>query len=120
MAWTQMSKKVAMELVGEAAVFLGCTAAVALLYRRPCVLAAVMAATAAVALFAWPNRRLNLTILAVGAVVGGVGETVCSNAGAWQYAHPTFLGIPLWLPVAWGLVVVLIRRVADTLTRLTG
>lgn len=115
-----MSKKVAMELIAEAAVFLGCLAAVVLLYRRPCALAAVMAATAAVAVYAWPNRRLNLIILGVGAVVGGVGEIVCSNAGAWQYAYPTFLGIPLWLPVAWGLVVVLIRQIADTLTRLMG
>jgi len=38
--------------------------------------------------------------------------------GAWSYANPTMLGIPLWLPLAWGIAAVFVKRVAETLIRI--
>jgi len=42
------------------------------------------------------------------------------SSGAWRYAGPTALGIPLWLPFAWGLAAVLIRGIAATVEKMAS
>ncbi len=61
----------------------------------------------------------DLIFFLTGAVVGPVAEIVCVHFGAWQYVTPSFLGIPVWLPVAWGFATTLIGRFAGTLTRVS-
>lgn len=35
-------------------------------------------------------------------ISGPLAESVAIHFGAWSYAQPVFIGIPLWLPFAWG------------------
>ena len=113
----RITKQVAVEWGFELAVFAACAAEIVLLYAFPFLLAAVLALTA-VATWAFWREGQYWCVFFVGAAVGGVGETICANAGAWQYTHPTFLGIPVWLPVAWGLVSMLIKGISETFVKL--
>jgi len=36
------------------------------------------------------------------AVLGAISEILVIHGGAWSYALPQLLGIPLWVPFAWG------------------
>ena len=53
-----------------------------------------------------------------GAIIGPLGEIICISSGVWSYVNPSFLGIPLWLPFAWGFATMLIKRIAETLVRI--
>ena len=39
---------------------------------------------------------------AICAVAGSFCEVIAISAGAWEYTEAQFLGIPIWLPLAWG------------------
>ncbi|NQT88632.1 hypothetical protein HQ560_17840 [bacterium] len=93
------------------------TAEIALLHRQPALLSAVLLVTAGAIIVLRGHRALAVYV--VGAIIGPAAETFGIRAGAWAYAQPAFLGIPLWLPFAWGLAAVLVVWVADTITGLT-
>jgi len=40
-----------------------------------------------------------------------IGEIVMVHTGVWVYSNPTYLGIPIWLPVAWGFTNILMKRI---------
>ena len=64
----------------------------------------------------WFKKR-DIHFFLIGAIIGTIGEIICTNFGVWKYTNPTFLGIPIWLPLAWGLASVLIKRIVETLSR---
>ena len=68
------------------------------------------------------RKREDLVIFTVGAVCGTLGEYLCMRLGYWQYHFPFFksIGLPLSLPLAWGLSSVIISRVAEVLSRAVG
>ena len=43
-------------------------------------------------------------------IVGTASEIVSVSFGAWTYNNPSFLGIPIWLPLTWGIAVLCLRR----------
>jgi len=47
-------------------------------------------------------------------VIGPTIEVICVYFGAWSYGNPSLLGIPIWLPLAYGIFGVLVRRTAIT------
>ncbi len=49
-------------------------------------------------------------------VLGTMAEAVFVQFGVWTYANPTFLGVPLWFPVAFGTTGLIGSRLAQTLT----
>lgn len=57
-------------------------------------------------------RKSDIYFYVIAAILGPIGEILAIRYGVWRYTNPTFLGIPLWLPFAWGAVVVLIRNVS--------
>ena len=59
-----------------------------------------------------------LSIFVAAAIVGPLAEGISVHCGAWQYASPTFLGIPMWLPLAWGLATVVVVGVAGTFAKM--
>jgi hypothetical protein len=89
----------------------------ATLYRQPLVLAGALALLAAVTLLV-SRRRGDLAVLVGGVLLGPVAEIVAVRHGAWAYATPDFLGVPLWLPVAWGLATLVIKRISEGLLEL--
>lgn len=84
---------------------------VSLLYTNVLLLTLVLAAGAVVVLKFWHSYHDTIFFL-VAVAVGTLGEIVAVSFGAWRYAYPTFLSIPLWLPLAWGLAAVIIKRLA--------
>lgn len=47
------------------------------------------------------TSKRSLVVYLVGFIFGPIAESVTIHAGAWQYAQPDFLGIPIWLPFLW-------------------
>jgi len=90
---------------------------ISLLYANNLLLTAWEILLGAFGLSIW-RKDEDLAFFAVGAVFGPLGEMICIRFGVWAYANPTALGIPLWLPFAWGFASLLIRRTSGTMTAL--
>jgi hypothetical protein len=65
----------------------------------------------------WHDRR-DLSYLLVIGGMGSLAEAVFVRSGAWHYANPSFLGIPMWFPVAFGSAGVIGGRLARTIAAL--
>ena len=61
----------------------------------------------------WHGER-DILIFVIGAVLGTLGEYICMKLGFWRYHFPFFrsIGLPISLPLAWGLSAVIVGRVA--------
>jgi hypothetical protein len=61
----------------------------------------------------WHKER-DILIFVVGGILGTFGEYICMKLGFWQYHFPFFrsIGLPISLPLAWGLSAVMIGRIA--------
>ena len=115
----RLTKQAIKELTVEAALLGAGVGGIALCHTRPVPLSVLLAATACVGFAFW--RRSDVVWLYVlAAVVGPAAEIVGVKAGAWTYAEPTLLGIPLWLPFAWGLATMVIKGLADTIAQGRG
>ena len=106
------------ELSLEAAVFAACAVEIALCHGSPLLLTGLLIATGAVLAASFWRWSTFIILYLIGAVLGPLGEMIGVRSGAWQYSSPTFLGIPLWLPFAWGTMTVLIKAVSDTITKM--
>ena len=84
----------------------------------PLIFAAALLMGAAVVL-AVPRveRGTVLVLMAAGAVLGPVCEALPVAEGAWSYAQPDVLGMPLWLPLAYSLFAVLVAYGANSLAQ---
>jgi len=103
------------ELLMESVFFIIAATLLVTLYTNPLVLTALLLIALALALFIWYEENDIIFFLA-GAFLGALGEIICVNLGVWHYAKPQVLGIPLWLPVGWGMATLLIMRVSKTLS----
>jgi hypothetical protein len=70
-------------------------------YQQPLVAAALEAVLAFWALSVLRFRFWKTFVIM--AFFGPTMEMVAVRAGVWHYAQHTPLGIPLWLPILWGL-----------------
>jgi hypothetical protein len=61
----------------------------------------------------WRGER-DILIFIIGAALGTFGEYICMKLGFWVYHYPLFrsIGLPISLPLAWGLSSVIIGRIA--------
>jgi hypothetical protein len=55
--------------------------------------------------------RLDVAIYLSGFCFGPLADWICVRAGAWTYSGSP-RSLPLWLPFAWGIAVLLITRTA--------
>lgn len=105
--------ELAMELAGFSFIVIS----VALLWRNNLLLLAVAAVECLIGLCLW-HDRLDLCFFAIIAVLGTAAEVVFVRFGVWQYANPTWLGVPAWFPVAFGTTGLIGVRLARTVTAL--
>ena len=108
----RITQRTGREVAVEGALFVAGTAAIAGLHGHPLLLSTVLLVVAVAVMALW--RRKSLVVYIVGAVAGPVAEMFGVRAGAWKYTAPAFLGIPVWLPFAWGYAVVLVIWIAET------
>jgi len=110
-------RRVWKELLLELLIYAAGMASVFLFFRNNIVTTVLVIATGLVALKFW-HKKHDLYFYVAGAVVGSVGEIIYISFGVWQYANPTFLGIPMWLPFGWGSAVMIIKRIAETFVKI--
>ena len=111
------TKKIEKELIYEAVGFSTGIAMISLFWRNNLLLLSLLALVSLTGMKKWYKRR-DVYLFITGAVIGPIGEIVCIHFGVWQYANPTFLGIPVWLPLVWGLAVMLVKRIAGTYVKI--
>jgi len=65
------------------------------------------------AMIFWHGER-DILIFFTGAALGTLGEYICIKLGFWHYHYPLLrsIGLPISLPLAWGLSAVITGRVA--------
>jgi hypothetical protein len=104
-------------LLTELEAFSLLVAFIVLLWRDNLWLFLVVLVEGLVVLGVWHDRG-DLCFFGGMAVLGSVAEVVFVHFGVWRYANPTFLGIPLWFPLAFGVAVLLLGRLFRTFTEL--
>jgi len=102
------------ELFTEFLTFSLLVTSVVLLWRNNLLLFAVALAECLLAVALW-HDRLSVSFFLIIAIPGTLAEAVFVRFGIWRYANPTFLGIPLWFPVAFGTTGLLGARLARTI-----
>lgn len=96
----------------NAALALGTLLLTSVLWRTPVALTAILIVTG-VAIYALRPSRTSAFVYLIGFLFGPLAEAVSIRTGAWEYASPTLLGIPLWLPFVWGIAALFIQNTAD-------
>lgn len=48
----------------------------------------------------------------VAGLVGALAESIAIQAGGWTYAINHLLGIPIWLPILWGMASIIILSIS--------
>jgi hypothetical protein len=61
------------------------------------------------------KRKRDEFWVVVGGTLGPIAEILAIGGGAWEYTAPYFFGIPIWLPLLWGLAALFGRRVVEEL-----
>jgi hypothetical protein len=82
------------------------------LWRYPVALT-VLLIVAGAAIYALRPSRTSACVYAVGFFFGPLAEGLAIQTGAWEYASPSVLGIPVWLPFVWGNAALFIQNTAD-------
>ncbi|MBU0494438.1 MAG: hypothetical protein KKA73_21800 [Chloroflexi bacterium] len=108
------SRRPGTELLMELGAFAILVASVSLLWRDNLLLFIVMLIECPIALILWHDRLTVCFFLIIG-VLGTLAEGVFIQFGVWQYNNPTFLGVPLWFPLAFGTTGLIGSRLAQTL-----
>lgn len=90
------------------AFFIAGTVLMMLFFKEEVLLFILMSvsALACLAIDGWKNAKMFFLAM----IVGGVCENVAVMMGAWSYSNAGFLFAPLWLPVGWGMSVVLLEE----------
>ncbi len=86
---------------------------VSLFYKENLLLVTLIIATWAIGVMFWHTKH-DVYLFLIGAITGSIGELIAVHFGAWQYANPTFLGIPIWLPFVWGLAMMITKHITET------
>jgi uncharacterized membrane protein YoaT (DUF817 family) len=88
------------------AFFIAGTILMVTLWQHELLLLALMAAASALLLWMDDWKRAKHFIIAT--LIGGACENLAVAMGAWHYVNAGYLFAPLWLPVGWGMAVVLL------------
>jgi uncharacterized membrane protein YoaT (DUF817 family) len=78
------------------------------LYQYELLLLVLMSGAAifALAIDGWKNTKK----LILGTLVGGACENLAVFLGAWNYTNANYIFSPIWLPIGWGMSVVLLEE----------
>ena len=111
-----MKEKAWRVLLIESGFLIMTVAAVSLFYRQNSFLLMLMAAGWVVAIKFFHTKE-DLVLLLSGAVIGAVAEILSVRTGAWSYANPTMLGVPVWLPLLWGGSLLFMKKFSQTILK---
>lgn len=86
-------------------------------WKNNILLTTFLAAISFLVLLKWADKKEKLLFF-VGFLIGPVYDIILVPAGVWNYANPTFLNVPMWLPLAYGLGMVTVVKIWKNLTEL--
>jgi len=109
-----MNKKTEKSLIFSFVIFCGGVALISLLYKNALLLTAILFLCWLIVLKFWHTKRDFYSFI-IGAILGTCAEIIAVYSGAWRYTNPTVLNVPLWLPLAWGIGSMIIRRISETI-----
>jgi hypothetical protein len=113
---TKLSKRLLKELLIEIATFALVIASIVAFWRDNVLLFTMALTESLVVLWFWHKRYDVYFFLAI-AVLGSTAEAIYVHFGVWQYANPTFLGVPIWFPLAFGTSAIIGQRFVRTLIK---
>ncbi|MFA6466956.1 MAG: hypothetical protein WCV71_03785 [Patescibacteria group bacterium] len=99
------------ELLLAIILFAVCVVAITYLYNNNTWLTIVFVIITALIFLKWHEKE-DLSYYFTAFILGPIGESLTIHQGAWYYSNPTFFGLPLWAPMAWGAAVTIIRRIS--------
>jgi uncharacterized membrane protein YoaT (DUF817 family) len=111
--WKQLRN----ELVRELAAFSLLETSIVMLWRNNLLLFIIVLVESLAVLSLWHNQY-DLIFFLVMAVLGSLAEAVFVHFGVWRYGNPTFLGVPLWFPLAFGMAGLIGGRLVRTVTEM--
>ncbi|MFH1789383.1 MAG: hypothetical protein ABH834_08385 [Candidatus Altiarchaeota archaeon] len=112
-----MTKRVFADLSKELSIILVGVFLMTQTWGNTTLLTAILALLLALSFHLLRLKKVYLIHFTVGAIIGSSVEIILIQHGAWAYTKPSFLGIPMWLPVAWGFVCVMLVKIAETLRK---
>jgi len=99
----------------EIGIYALCVALAGFLWRNPAILALCYIFISFFLLYRW-HTNSDLIFYFTAFVLGPIGELVATYHGAWKYSKPIFL-IPIWLPFLWGIALLVMKKLSETLTK---
>jgi hypothetical protein len=111
------SKRLRKEFVTQIVAFFLLATSIVLLWRDNVPLFIVVLDGSIIALSLW-HDRYDLCFFIVIAGIGWLAETFFVHFGVWQYANPTFMGVPMWFPLAFGTAALISGRLVRTITQI--
>jgi len=66
----------------------------------------------------WFSSREEKILYFACFILGPLFDLLLVPRGVWSYANPTFYGVPLWLPIAYGLGTVVIVKIGNSISRM--
>jgi hypothetical protein len=110
----KFSKKTGREVLVEIFLFLVIIFTVVLLWQNNILLFTALLIECGVTIKLWKKKH-DIMYFIVGATLGPLLEIIFIYYGIWMYTKPTFLGIPMWLPLLWGFAAIVLSRIARTI-----
>ena len=104
-------KSLLKELIFYVLIYLLSVMTVSLLHNNNLLLTIALVSISIIMFLVWRDKR-DVFCFIVGFIAGPLGEVIAISFGTWVYTNPTVFGIPLWLPVLWGLAMVSLNRVS--------
>lgn len=82
---------------------------VALFWREPVLLSFLLLAIAGAMI--WLRKdACEVALFALCGIAGTAAEAIGIAGGAWQYGKVFAFGVPMWLPVLWGIAAIFMAR----------
>jgi|GEM_PF-3808792 len=101
-------------LLKEILFFIGGIFLIAVLYQEVILLTSLILIFCIIQLTIFKQEN-DLYYFLTGLVFGPMIDLVAVSSGAWEYTNASIYGLPLWLPLALGMVAVSLKRIAESL-----
>jgi hypothetical protein len=110
-------RKLSKEFIYDGLIFALTLVGIVSLYQDNLLLTLVLSIAWIIGAKFW-HRKHDVYFFIGAAVLGPLAEVIAIHFGVWSYANPFILGIPMWLPLAWGLCIIFMKRLVELFIRM--
>ena len=87
--------------------FIFCIILISLFWKNN-ILLTVLLSISLISILIFFHNKKDLIVIFVSGIGGAVGESILISFKIWNYANPTIFSIPIWLPLAWAHIAVIV------------